>query len=81
MKQSILLVNNSTETSAQINSAFAVITNAVVQISELNELMATAAEQQTSVINEISQNMESTNMLVEQNVLGIEQSVIAGEEN
>ncbi len=79
MQESTELVNNSAQTSSQVNSVFALITDSVVQISELNQLVATAAEQQTSVTHEIAQNMESTSLLVEQNVSGIEQSATAGE--
>lgn len=80
MQESTELVSSSAETSQQVNSAFALITDSVVQISELNQLVATAAEQQTSVTHEIAQNMESTSLLVQQNVAGIEQSAASGQE-
>ncbi len=80
MKESRTLGELSSETTEEVNAAFSVIMESVVQISDLNQLVATAAQQQTHVTSDISRSMESTSMLVEQNVSGIEQSEIAAEE-
>ena len=56
------------------------ITEAVTQINDANTQVATAAEQQSQVTQDINRNVVNMSELVNQNVAGISQSAAASSE-
>ena len=49
---------------AQVSTSLATMTDAIVQINDLNNQIATAAEQQSAVTEEVSQNMNNIQVVV-----------------
>lgn len=56
------------------------ITRAVATINELNTHIASAAEEQTSVANEMNQNLVNVSQVADQTAEGSEQTTIAANE-
>ncbi|MEZ9115418.1 methyl-accepting chemotaxis protein, partial [Vibrio lentus] len=80
MSNNLNLLNQSKESVESVSKAFESIIESVNAISEVNILVATASEEQSSVSNDISKNAEVVLEVVSQNVAGISQSSIATEE-
>ena len=70
MKSNSELINESQQVAEQVRAAFSGITQSVTTISEVNSLVATASTQQSSVTDEISQNITLTVDMVNDNVVG-----------
>ncbi|WP_394212673.1 methyl-accepting chemotaxis protein [Enterovibrio calviensis] len=68
------------ELSLQANDALNGITQSVAQITDMNTLVATAAEQQSAVTQDINRNITNVSTLITQNVTGISQSAQASHE-
>jgi len=68
------LIIESKDIAAQVRESFEGITNSVQQISDMNSQVATASTEQSSVTDEISQNITSIVDMVNQNVIGISES-------
>jgi methyl-accepting chemotaxis protein len=80
MKSNSQLIIESQAVAEKVASAFTGIANSVTEISDMNTLVAAASEEQSSVTNEIAQNINIASELVTQNVSGIYQSAKASEE-
>ncbi|WP_028022875.1 methyl-accepting chemotaxis protein [Enterovibrio calviensis] len=63
--------------SQQANDALIGITQSVAQITDMNTLVATAAEQQSAVTQDINRNITNMSCIITQNVTGISQSAQA----
>ncbi|USH01659.1 methyl-accepting chemotaxis protein [Grimontia kaedaensis] len=68
------------ELSQQANDALNGITQSVAQITDMNTLVATAAEQQSAVTQDINRNITNMSSIITQNVTGISQSASASQE-
>ncbi|WP_407332582.1 methyl-accepting chemotaxis protein [Enterovibrio sp. 27052020O] len=66
--------------SQQANDALNGITQSVAQITDMNTLVATAAEQQSAVTQDINRNITNMSGIITQNVAGISQSAQASHE-
>lgn len=64
----------------QANDALVGITESVIHISDINTQVATAAEQQSQVTQDINRNVNNMSEIVNQNVTGISQSASASHE-
>ncbi len=77
MVESMEILAKNNELSGQANDALVGITDAVVGINDANTQVATAAEQQSQVTQDINRNVINMSELVNQNVSGISQSASA----
>lgn len=77
MQVSLDMLSKNSELSSQANSALQGITESVISINEANTQVATAAEQQSQVTQDINRNVVNISELVNQNVSGICQSASA----
>jgi len=68
------LMTESKNIAIQVREAFEGITSSVQTISDMNSQVATASTEQSSVTDEISQNITSIVDMVNQNVIGISES-------
>ncbi|NOI65499.1 methyl-accepting chemotaxis protein [Vibrio sp. 99-8-1] len=68
MCQNLSLISDSVDLAGTIESTFKNISDSVESISEMNTLVATASQQQHSVTEEISSNVNRTYDLVQENV-------------
>lgn len=80
MQSNTKLIDESQQISVSVQEAFKVITDSVNTISEVNSLVATAASEQSSATEDISNNISSTVDIVNQNVIGIAESTNASRE-
>lgn len=80
MQTSLDMLSKTSELTAQANDALTGITESVVNINDANTQVATAAEQQSQVTQDINRNVVNMSELVNQNVAGICQSASASEE-
>ncbi|NVJ57449.1 MAG: methyl-accepting chemotaxis protein [Vibrionaceae bacterium] len=80
MQVSLEMLTKTNELSARANDALKGITESVVNINDANTQVATAAEQQSQVTQNINRNVVNMSELVNQNVTGICQSASASEE-
>ncbi|WP_159650449.1 methyl-accepting chemotaxis protein [Vibrio atypicus] len=80
MQLSLDMLAKNSELSQQANSALMGITDSVVSINDANAQVATAAEEQSQVTQDINRNVVNMSELVNQNVSGICQSASASEE-
>ncbi len=80
MQISLDMLSKTNELSEQANSALGGITESVININDANTQVATAAEQQSQVTQDINRNVVNMSELVNQNVAGICQSASASEE-
>ncbi|EGA72199.1 sensor protein TorS [Vibrio sinaloensis DSM 21326] len=80
MQLSLEMLDKNNELSQQANSALHGITDSVTNINDANTQVATAAEQQSQVTQDINRNVVNMSELVNQNVSGICQSASASEE-
>lgn len=79
MQKSLDMLDKSSQLTNQADGALLGITQTVTSINAVNAQVATAAEQQSHVTQEINGNMANMSELVNQNVLGISQSATASE--
>ncbi|WEM44117.1 methyl-accepting chemotaxis protein (plasmid) [Photobacterium sp. DA100] len=80
MQQSLQMLKESEELTSLANEVFEGITDAITSIGDMNTEVATAAEQQSMVTQDINKNVVNMSELVNQNVVGISQSASASEE-
>jgi len=74
MKSNSELVDESQLIAKQLQEAFSGISNSVSTISDINTLVATASNEQTSVTEDIAGNISATVNMVNENVIGIGES-------
>jgi methyl-accepting chemotaxis protein len=63
----------------ELAQSFYAISEKVSNISEINSIVATASEEQSTVTNDISNQLESMRFLVQQNLEGVESTVKSNE--
>ncbi|PKG37857.1 methyl-accepting chemotaxis protein [Psychromonas sp. Urea-02u-13] len=80
MQESILMLDTNQTLSKQANDALEGITAAIFQINDMNAQVATAAEEQSQVTQEIDRNVTNMSDLINQNVSGVSQSATASAE-
>ncbi|OLQ89413.1 chemotaxis protein [Vibrio ponticus] len=80
MSANVMLAEDSRSLSQQLGESFVAIADSVTQISDMNTHVATASEEQSSVTQDISQNVSLTFEIVNQNVTGVQESQKASEE-
>lgn len=80
MTHNVSLIEQSVHLADKINASFADISASVESISEINTLVATAAQEQFSVTEDISNNTTSTFDLVQKNVSGVSETLQASSE-
>ncbi|MDA0148875.1 methyl-accepting chemotaxis protein [Vibrio sp. LaRot3] len=80
MQLSLDMLNKNNELAQQANEALMGITESVANINDTNTQVATAAEQQSQVTQDINRNVVNMSELVNQNVTGISQSASASTE-
>ncbi|UTZ39300.1 methyl-accepting chemotaxis protein [Vibrio campbellii] len=80
MQVSLEMLNRNNELTQQANDALIGITESVVNINDSNTQVATAAEEQSQVTQDINRNVVNMSELVNQNVAGISQSASASTE-
>jgi len=80
MKSNSELIVESQQIAEKVREAFSGISQSVATISEMNSLVATASTEQSSVTDEISQSITSTVDMVNQNVIGISETLNASVE-
>lgn len=71
MKANTSLLDESQMVSEKVRNAFHGISTSVNTISNVNTVVATASSEQSSVTEDISQNISSTVEIVDQNVMGV----------
>ncbi|PSW05621.1 methyl-accepting chemotaxis protein [Photobacterium lipolyticum] len=80
MTSSLEMLERNQVLASQANEALIGITESVLQISDMNTQVATAAEQQSQVTQDINRNVTNMSEIVNQNVAGISQSAVASNE-
>ncbi|EGU49323.1 hypothetical protein VII00023_09810 [Vibrio ichthyoenteri ATCC 700023] len=80
MSTNMALVEDSRAISVQLGDSFVAIAQSVKQISDMNTHVATASEEQSCVTQDISENVSIAFEIVNQNVLGVQESQKASEE-
>ncbi|WP_194436390.1 methyl-accepting chemotaxis protein [Vibrio fluminensis] len=80
MTLSLQMLEKNNELSRYANDALVGITEAVTRINDANTQVATAAEEQSQVTQDINRNVVNMSELVSQNVSGISQSASASNE-
>jgi methyl-accepting chemotaxis protein len=80
MQSSLEMLDRNQRFAHQANDALVGITESVIQISDMNTQVATAAEQQSQVTQDINRNVNNMSEIVNQNVAGISQSAAASHE-
>lgn len=80
MQTSLEMLTQNKELTAKANEALIGITESVSDINDSNAQVATAAEQQSHVTQDINRNVSNMSTLVHQNVTGISQSASASNE-
>lgn len=74
MTENSHLVGESQFIAEEVNTTFNQISNAVLHISEMNTLVATASEEQACVTQEITKNIMLTSEMVNQNAESIKKN-------
>ncbi|PSW05799.1 methyl-accepting chemotaxis protein [Photobacterium lipolyticum] len=80
MQSSLEMLERNQTLASQANDALVGITESVLQISDMNTQVATAAEQQSQVTQDINRNVTNMSEIINQNVAGISQSAAASNE-
>ncbi|AVF73316.1 methyl-accepting chemotaxis protein [Vibrio alginolyticus] len=80
MQVSLDMLSRNNELTQQANDALVGITESVANINDSNTQVATAAEEQSQVTQDINRNVVNMSELVNQNVAGISQSASASTE-
>lgn len=80
MNKNVVLIDESLSISQELTEAFKSISDKVSSISDVNALVATASEEQSAVTQDISKQLEDINLLVQENLKGIEQTSSSNED-
>ncbi|WCE28804.1 methyl-accepting chemotaxis protein [Vibrio sp. SCSIO 43137] len=80
MVQNVELIEQSVQLADNVKASFEDISTSVESISEINTLVATAAQEQFNVTEDISKNTTLAFDLVQQNVSGIDETLQASSE-
>lgn len=80
MLRNVELIQESVKLADSVDASFEDISAAVASISELNSMVATAAQEQHSVIEDVSKNTTHAYDLVQQNVAAANQTMQAANE-
>ncbi|OLQ78277.1 chemotaxis protein [Photobacterium proteolyticum] len=80
MVQNVELIEQSVQLADSVKASFEDISTSVESISEINTLVATAAQEQFNVTEDISKNTTLAFDLVQQNVSGIDETLQASSE-
>ncbi|MUL09024.1 methyl-accepting chemotaxis protein [Aliivibrio fischeri] len=80
MESSLDKLELNKELTAKASDALLQITNSITSINDMNAQVATAAEEQSQVTQDINRNVVNMSELVNQNVTGISQSASASNE-
>lgn len=80
MQDSLEMIAKNSELAQRANDALVGITESVMNINDTNTQVATAAEEQSQVTQDINRNVVNMSELVNQNVAGISQSASASTE-
>ncbi|MGF1724069.1 methyl-accepting chemotaxis protein [Photobacterium nomapromontoriensis] len=80
MQASLEMLDRNQLLASQTNDALVGITESVLQISDMNTLVATAAEQQSQVTQDINRNVTNMSDIVNHTVSAITQSAMASNE-
>lgn len=80
MNKNVELMKVTKSATEDLAGSFAAISEKVSSISEVNAIVATASEQQSAVTVEISQQLENMNVLVQQNLAGIEKTTSSNQD-
>ena len=80
MDESRSRAENSVNQAARANDSLEVITNSVSMINDMNTSIATAAEEQSSVAEEINRNIVNISEIVDHTVQGANKASLASEE-
>lgn len=80
MSENVELIEQSVDLASTVKTAFNDISQSVESISEINTLVATAAQEQFNVTEDISQNTTSAFDLVQKNVISAEETLHASSE-
>jgi methyl-accepting chemotaxis protein len=79
MMRNVELMGLTQSTTNELAQSFYAISDKVSSISEVNSIVATASEEQSAVTADISNQLENMNVLVQQNIEGVESTVRANE--
>uniref|UniRef100_UPI001F538947 methyl-accepting chemotaxis protein n=1 Tax=Vibrio lentus TaxID=136468 RepID=UPI001F538947 len=79
MGQNVELMALTQSTTEELTQSFHAIAEKISSISEVNSIVATASEEQSVVTNDISHQLESMSVLVQQNLEGVEVSIQSNE--
>ncbi len=79
MEKSQVQAKNSVDLAAQAGESLSAITESVTAANDMNTLIATAAEQQQAVSEEISSNVNNINEVAERSAAGVQKTMAAGE--
>lgn len=79
MARNVELMSLTKSTTEELADAFYAISEKVVNISDVNCIVATASEEQSAVTSDISLQLENMSALVQQNLVGVEKSVEANQ--
>ncbi len=79
MVKNVELMRLTKSTTDELAQSFHSISEKVLSISEVNAIVATASEEQSAVTTDISTQLENMNVLVQQNIEGIDQSAQANQ--
>lgn len=74
MSENMRLIRNSVDIAENVQQSFYAITESVETISEINTIVATASQEQSTVTESIAKNINTTSDLVNQNVTAINQT-------
>ena len=77
MGRNVELMSLTQSTTDELTQSFHAISEKVSSISEVNAIVATASEEQSSVTVDISNQLESMSILVQKNIEGVKKSVEA----
>ncbi|MBD3669213.1 MAG: methyl-accepting chemotaxis protein [Gammaproteobacteria bacterium] len=80
MEQSRTRANNSMETASGAQNALSEIISSVASITDMNNMIASAAEEQSSVVEEMDRNVNNINDAAEQTMEITRQSARSGDE-
>jgi len=80
MQSSREQANGSVESAAKAGESLDIIAKAVLEITEMNAQIASAAEEQSSVAEEINKNIVSINEVAESSASGAQQTMTASEQ-
>lgn len=79
MTRNVELMSLTKSTTEELASAFCAISEEVLKISDVNSIVATASEEQSTVTLDISKQLEDMSVLVQQNLASVEKSVQANQ--